>query len=73
MKPARLLLWAVVPVVLALPPFVGFSDYTVGILTLGLFFAVFAMGWDLLFGYAGEANFGATFLIGTGAYTAGIL
>ena len=31
------------------------------------------MGWDLLFGYAGEANFGATFLIGTGAYTAALL
>ena len=27
----------------------------------------------LLFGFAGEVNFGPTFLIGTGAYTAGIL
>ena len=31
------------------------------------------MAWDLLFGFAGEVNFGPTFLIGTGAYTAGIL
>src|SRR5258706_11415538 len=31
------------------------------------------MAWDLLFGFAGEVNFGATFLIGTGGYTAGIL
>lgn len=57
----------------ALLPFLGLSEYVIGILTLGLFFAVFAMNWDLLFGYAGEANFGATFLIGTGAYTAALL
>ena len=31
------------------------------------------MSWDLLFGFAGEVNFGPTFLIGLGAYTAGIL
>jgi len=31
------------------------------------------MAWDLLFGFAGEVNFGPTFLIGTGGYTAGIL
>jgi branched-chain amino acid transport system permease protein len=35
--------------------------------------AVFAMSWDLLFGFAGEVNFGPTVLIGLGAYTAGIL
>ena len=58
---------------LAALPFLGISEYALGILTLGLFFAVFAMCWDLLFGYAGEANFGATFLIGTGAYTAAML
>ena len=29
------------------------------------------MAWDLLFGFAGEVNFGPTFLIGLGAYTAG--
>lgn len=58
---------------LAAMPFTGVSEYTIGILTLGLFFAVYAMGWDLLFGYAGEPNFGATFLIGVGAYTAALL
>ena len=31
------------------------------------------MAWDLLFGFAGEVNFGPTFLIGLGAYGAGIL
>jgi branched-chain amino acid transport system permease protein len=31
------------------------------------------MSWDLLFGFAGEVNFGPTFLIGLGAYSAAIL
>ncbi len=31
------------------------------------------MSWDLLFGFAGEVNFGPTFLTGLGAYTAGLL
>jgi len=44
-----------------------------GLLTVAYFTAVFAMSWDLLFGFAGEVNFGPTFLIGLGAYTAGIL
>ncbi len=44
-----------------------------GLLTIACYFGVFAMAWDLLFGFAGEVNFGPTFLIGTGAYTAGIL
>jgi branched-chain amino acid transport system permease protein len=49
------------------------SGYILGLLTIAYYFAVFAMSWDLLFGFAGEVNFGPTFLIGAGAYTAGIL
>jgi branched-chain amino acid transport system permease protein len=51
----------------------GVSGYVLGLLTVAYYYAVFAMAWDLLFGFAGEVNFGPTFLIGTGAYTAGIL
>src|SRR5580658_1127563 len=51
----------------------GVSGYVLGLLTIAFYFGVFAMSWDLLFGFAGEVNFGPTFLIGTGAYTAGIL
>src|SRR5215475_589883 len=51
----------------------GVSGYILGLLTLAYYFGVLAMAWDLLFGFAGEVNFGPTFLIGTGAYTAGIL
>jgi branched-chain amino acid transport system permease protein len=49
------------------------TTYTLGILTVAYYFGVFAMAWDLLFGFAGEVNFGPTFLIGLGGYTAAIL
>src|SRR3984893_13108014 len=49
------------------------SGYILGLLTLAYYFGVFSMAWDLLFGFANEVNFGPTFLVGLGAYTAGIL
>ena len=49
------------------------SAYILGVLTIAYYFGVFSMAWDLLFGFAGEVNFGPTFLIGVGAYTAGLL
>lgn len=66
--------WTAVAVLIiaSLLPLV-FSAYLLGVLTVAYYFGVFAMAWDLLFGFAGEVNFGPTFLIGTGAYTAGIL
>ena len=66
---------AVAFLVVALASFLplGVSGYVLGLLTIACYFGVFAMAWDLLFGFAGEVNFGPTFLIGTGAYTAGIL
>src|ERR1700742_4731033 len=69
----RILLIAFAVVVAAsFLPF-GVSGYILGLLTIAYYFGVFSMAWDLLFGFAGEVNFGPTFLIGTGAYTAGIL
>ena len=47
--------------------------YYLGIFTVAYYFGVFAMSWDLLFGYAGLVNFGPTFLIGLGAYAAGLM
>ena len=58
-------------ILLALPWMV--SAYVLGVLTIAYYFGVFAMSWDLLFGFANEVNFGPTFLIGTGAYAAGLL
>lgn len=49
------------------------SAYVLGVLTVAYYFGVFSMSWDLLFGFAGEVNFGPTFLIGLGAYAAAIL
>ncbi len=68
------LFWAAIAVVivLALLP-LGVSGYVLGLLTLAFYFGVFAMSWDLLFGFAGEVSFGPTFLVGLGAYGAGIL
>src|ERR1700727_267276 len=66
--------WISLIVVLAaatLPLYV--SGYILGLLTIAYYFGVFSMAWDLLFGFANEVNFGPTFLVGLGAYTAGIL
>src|ERR1700688_2394351 len=69
----RVLFIGLVAVALASFLPLGVSGYILGLLTIAYYFGVFAMAWDLLFGFAGEVNFGPTFLIGTGAYTAGIL
>lgn len=58
-------------VILLLLP-LGVSGYILGVLTVAFYLAVYAMSWDLLFGYAGEVNFGPTFLVGLGAYGAGL-
>src|SRR5579872_2809220 len=62
---------AVVIIAATLPFYM--SGYVLGLLTVAFYFGVFAMSWDLLFGFAGEVNFGPTFLIGLGAYTGAIL
>src|SRR5581483_11036345 len=69
----RVLLVALVVVVATAFLPLGVSGYILGLLTIAYYFGVFSMAWDLLFGFAGEVNFGPTFLIGSGAYTAGIL
>jgi len=69
----RVLFIGLVAVAIAALLPLGVSGYILGLLTIAYYFGVFAMSWDLLFGFAGEVNFGPTFLIGTGAYTAGIL
>ena len=69
--PVALAVAAAIILVATLPLWV--SAYVLGLLTTAYYFGVFAMSWDLLFGFAGEVNFGPTFLIGLGAYTAGVL
>jgi len=66
-------MWAAVllGIGIAAPGWLG--AYFLGVLTTAYYFGVFAMSWDLLFGFAGEVNFGPTFLIGVGAYGAGLM
>ena len=66
-----IVLLIVIAVAAAMPLWV--SAYILGVLTVAWYFGVFAMSWDLLFGFAGEVNFGPTFLIGLGAYAAAML
>ena len=68
----QLIIVVVVLATLVAAPWIGISDYIIGVLTMICFYGVFAMSWDLLFGYAGEVNFGPSFLIGLGAYGAGL-
>ncbi len=71
LSPPVLISLIVVLVASTLPLYV--SGYVLGLLTIAYYFGVFSMAWDLLFGFANEVNFGPSFLIGLGAYTAGIL
>ncbi len=72
LRTQRTLVVAVIIAIAALLP-LGVSGYILGLLTVAYYFGVFSMAWDLLFGFANEVNFGPTFLVGLGAYTAGIL
>jgi branched-chain amino acid transport system permease protein len=72
LRTPRILLLASIVAVAALLP-LGVSGYILGLLTVAYYFGVFSMAWDLLFGFANEVNFGPTFLVGLGAYTAGIV
>jgi branched-chain amino acid transport system permease protein len=71
-RPAIMLVVAALLLVGGSAPF-WLGAYFLGIFTVAYYFGVFAMSWDLLFGYAGEVNFGPTFLIGLGAYGSGLL
>jgi branched-chain amino acid transport system permease protein len=72
LRTPRFLVVAIIIAIAALLP-LGVSGYVLGLLTVAYYFGVFSMSWDLLFGFANEVNFGPTFLVGLGAYTAGIL
>lgn len=75
-KLKKLLNWRMVLLYVILMALIGFpyvfSGYVLGVLTIAFYMGVYAMAWDLLFGYGGEVNFGPTFLVGLGAYGAGL-
>jgi branched-chain amino acid transport system permease protein len=59
--------------VLAVAPLLANSNYLIGVLTVGLCYAMWAASWDFMSGLTGRENFGHALFIGTGAYTAGFL
>src|SRR5512146_2720289 len=52
-------------------PAVTSSAYLVGVLTVALIYAIWAMSFDCFSGLSGRENFGHSLFIGVGAYAAG--
>src|SRR5919197_4251744 len=51
----------------------GASRFWQGMLIQVFIYAIYALSYDLLFGYTGILSFGHAMFFGTGAYTTGIL
>lgn len=60
-------------IVLLLISFLPVSDYQVYILEGALIWAIYAISYNLLFGYTGLLSFGHGLLIGSGAYTVALI
>jgi branched-chain amino acid transport system permease protein len=69
----RRILWVALLLIVGASAPGWLGAYFLGVFTTAYYFGVFAMSWDLLFGFAGEVNFGPTFMIGVGAYGAGLM
>jgi branched-chain amino acid transport system permease protein len=69
--------WAILLLALALLPFVfrvtDFGDYLTYVLVRMMILGLYAMSYDLLFGYTGIFSFGHATFLGCGAYSAAIL
>ena len=63
----------VVVAVLAAAPVVATSPYTLGILIVSMYFALLAMGWNLLAGFAGQFSLAPAAFAMLGAYVPGLL
>ena len=55
------------------PSALGHTDYSLGLMTLMLIYAVSLIGLDVTVGYLGQVNLAHAGLMGLGAYTAGLL
>jgi len=54
-------------------PLVFGGNYLIGVLTVSVIYAIWAVSWDFMSGLTGRENFGHSLFIGVGAYTAGFL
>lgn len=60
-------------VVLFIFPLIVQSSYYLRVLTFASIYAIFAVSWDLLSGYSGQANFGHALFFGVAAYGSALL
>ncbi len=58
---------------MAVLPLVFGGNYLIGVLTVSVIYAIWAVSWDFMSGLTGRENFGHSLFIGVGAYTAGFL
>ncbi|MGE5097812.1 MAG: branched-chain amino acid ABC transporter permease [Betaproteobacteria bacterium] len=63
----------VVVVVLAAAPIVVTSPYTLGVLIVSMYFALLALGWNLLAGFTGQFSLAPAAFAMLGAYVPGLL
>ena len=60
-------------VILALVPLVVTGTYALGIILVSIYFAIIALGWNLLAGYAGQFSLAPAAFAMIGAYTTALL
>lgn len=58
---------------MAVLPLVFGGNYLIGVLTVSVIYAIWAVTWDFMSGLTGRENFGHSLFIGVGAYTAGFM
>lgn len=66
-------LLAVGVVAALVPEILGGNAYLIGVAATSLFFALYASGWNIVAGFAGQFSFGHSAFVGTGAYVSTML
>lgn len=54
-------------------PLVFGGNYLIGVLTVSVIYAIWAVSWDFMSGLTGRENFGHSLFIGAGGYAAGFM
>ena len=72
-KPIDLIGAAAFIALMAVLPLVFAGNYFIGVLTVSVIYAIWAVTWDFMSGLTGRENFGHSLFIGVGAYTAGFM
>ncbi len=72
-KPIDVVGAAVFVALMAVLPLIFGGSYLIGVLTVSVIYAIWAVTWDFMSGLTGRENFGHSLFIGVGAYTAGFM